>query len=138
MRSRLGFYSATRSPHQMQIQVAFKGSFSAFADDGAHQLIDVFQLINAETQAEYGGSVIYRTPDGRAVDWIRTGVYEIKESRLTPPLNKPTTRWFFPRQISAIKNRGIRFPPLAFRADRILPSGRAWSHGPRPPFAFVF
>ena len=76
----------------MPMQVAFKGSFSAFADDGTHQLIDVFQLINAETQAEYGGSVIYRTPDGRAVDWIRTGVYEIKESRLTLRWIKPTSR----------------------------------------------
>ena len=76
----------------MPIQVAFKGSFSAFADDGTNHLIDVFQLINAETQAEYGGSVIYRTPDGRAVDWIRTGVYEIKESRLTLRWIKPTSR----------------------------------------------
>jgi hypothetical protein len=80
----------------MPIQVALRGSFSAFAEDGSHHLIDVFQLINAETQAEYGGSVIDRTLDGRAVDWIRTGVCEIKESRLTLRWIKPTSRLIRP------------------------------------------
>jgi hypothetical protein len=78
--------------HHMPIQVAFRGSFKALADDGTHHLIDVFQVIDDETQAEYGGSVIYRTPDGQAVEWIRSGVYEIGESRLKLRWIKPTSR----------------------------------------------
>jgi hypothetical protein len=76
----------------MPHHVVFLGCVNAAADDGTHHLIDVFQVINADSQRDAGVKVIYQTTDGQPVKWISTGVYEIEENRQTLRWVEPTSR----------------------------------------------
>ena len=73
----------------MSTDLAFKGALKAASDDGASQLIDVFQVVDDGSHHGLGGLVIYRTPDGGPVKRIRNGVYEIESSRLAVKLVDP-------------------------------------------------
>jgi hypothetical protein len=63
----------------MNALLAFRGALRATAEDGSSYIIDVFHVVSEGSHNGFGGSVIYRTPDGETVKRVRNGVYEIEE-----------------------------------------------------------
>jgi hypothetical protein len=76
-------FSHTRSTRQMPEPLEFRGAFKALDHVGTNYIIDVFQVMQVESEGGSVGVILYRTSDGRAVKRVRNGVFEVEASRIT-------------------------------------------------------